>query len=84
MVEIAYSHGGDNSYIYKDNWNMQEEVQFVILAIHEWQINKLHLKGGNAWMQIRKIHWSIVASSRYHNEMCHHIYQWHGIAPSWK
>jgi len=38
MVKIACLHGGDNSYIYKDNWNMQEEVQFVIQAIHDWQI----------------------------------------------
>jgi hypothetical protein len=40
MVKIACSCGGDNSYIYKDNRNMQEEVQFVIQAIHDWQINK--------------------------------------------
>jgi hypothetical protein len=35
MVEIACSHGGNNSYIYKDNWNMQKEVQFVTQAIHD-------------------------------------------------
>jgi hypothetical protein len=36
----------------KDNWNMQEEIQLVVQAIQDRQINKWHFKVGKAWMQV--------------------------------
>jgi len=84
MVKIACSHGGNNFWIYKDNWSMQEEIEFVVQVIQDQQINKWHFKGGKIWMQALWIHWSMVASNRYHNETCHHICQWQIFVSIWK
>ncbi len=52
MVKIACSHGGNNFWIYKDNWSMQEEVEFIVQIIQDWQISKWHFKGEKIWMQL--------------------------------
>jgi hypothetical protein len=35
MVKIACLYGGNNFWIYKDNWSMQEKVEFVVQVIQD-------------------------------------------------
>ncbi len=63
---------------------MQEEVEFVVQIIQDKKISKWHFKGGKIWMQALWIHWWILASSKYRNETCQNIRQWHIFVSIWK